>query len=112
MRCLEGSFYGRYGSRRCALKRVRLAADRHRAGLHNPDHLLLVEIDDREEPFDRAAPDILCAGGVEARHSDEAPALLARIAAGPSGQWRAQQLRPLDRHLAAPLDRRAAVRTD
>ena len=89
---------------------MRLVADRHRAGLHNPDHLLLVEIDDREEPFDWAAPDILCAGGVEARHSDEAPALLARIAAGTSGQWRAKQLRRIDRHIAAPLHRRAPFR--
>src|SRR5436853_2856988 len=85
-------------------------ADRNRAGLHNPDHLLLVEIDDREEPFDWVAPDILCAGGVEARHSDEAPALVSRIAAGTSGQWRAKQLPRIDRHIAAPVHRRAPLR--
>src|ERR1041384_3326453 len=109
MRILQRALDGRRGCRRCALNGVRLAADRHRAGIHNPDHLLLVEIDDREEPLDRAAPDTLRAGGVEACHADEAPALLARIAAGTSRQWRAKQLVRIDRAITAPLHRRAPL---
>src|ERR1051326_9481030 len=107
MRILQRPLGGRGGCCRCALEGVRPTADRPRAGIHNPDHLLLVEIDDREEPLDRTAPDTLCAGGVEAGHADEAPALLARIAAGTRRQWGAKQLVRIDRAITAPLHRGA-----
>src|ERR1700693_3167940 len=86
-------------------ERVFVLADRDSAGIDNPDHLFLIEIDQRQQAFDRPAPDVAGAGLVEAGHPDEAAPLLRRIGEIAGRERRAKQL-VAAKIVIAPLARR------
>src|SRR5262249_58822229 len=82
-----------------------VGVDGDRAGVDDADDLVFVEIDDRDQPLDRPAPDVLRAGGIEAADAEEATPRRARVAWRAGRHRRAEQLRRIDCRIAARFHR-------